>query len=60
MNVITKEFFKINTVVSVKANFKELFIIIVCKNMEVKIYYASKSSLKHDLVFFNKCRRKEY
>ena len=60
MNVITKEFFKINDVVSVKANFKELFIILICRSMEVKIYYVSESSLKHDLVFFNKCRRKEY
>lgn len=60
MRLKVKEFFKINNVRDVKANTKELFIIVFCEGLEVKLYYNSVSYLKHDLTFINKCRRGEF
>ena len=41
MRLKVKEFFKINNVLDVKANTKELFIIVFCEGLEVKLYYNS-------------------
>lgn len=60
MRLKVKEFFKINNVLDVKANTKELFIIVFCEGLEVKLYYNSVSYLKYDLTFINKCRRGEF
>ena len=60
MRLKVKEFFKINNVLDVKANTKELFIIVFCEGLEVKLYYNSVSYLKHDLTFINKCGRGEF
>lgn len=60
MRLKVKEFFKINNVIDVKANTKELVIIVFCEGLEVKLYYNSISYLKHELTFFNKCRRGEF
>lgn len=60
MRLKVKEFFKINNVLDVKANTKELFIIVFCEGLEVKLYYNSISYLKHDLTFINKCCRGEF
>lgn len=60
MRLTVKEFFKINNVLDVQANTKELFIIVFCEGLEVKLYYNGVNYLKHDLTFLNKCRRGEF
>ena len=54
------EFFKEANVYDVRANKKELFIMVYCYDMEVKINYNSGGILTQDLVFLNKCRRNEF
>ena len=54
-----REFFKTVNVYDVMANKKELFIIVYCDNIEVKLNYVSYGGLSKDLLFLNKVRRKE-
>lgn len=55
-----REFFKTVNVYDVRANKKELFIIVYCyENIELKLNYVSYGGLSKDLLFLNKVRRNE-